>query len=138
MFKSKFIRNGNNYDMHEASLESGLITDTPSLTQQSQGAEADINTIVKRFGLTGQLPSGVRAPTYGDFSGVDDYRTALDSIREAEASFMRMPAEVRKRFEHDPQKFVEFCSDEKNLDEMRKLGLAKPAPKADNPPEPAK
>lgn len=117
------------------SFATGVECTEPSLTQQSQAAEADINEIVRRFGLTGKLPENVRVPTYGDFDGVvDDYQSALNAIRSAEESFMAMPADVRARFNNDPGLFVEFCSDPENLPEMRKLGLAVPEEKADNPP----
>lgn len=108
---------------------------------QSQRDEADINTIVKRFGVTGQLPQNVRAPTYGDFDTVMTYQDAQNAIIAANKSFMAMSADVRKRFDNDPAKFVEFCSDSKNLDEMRKLGLAKPEKVKENlkqPDEPVK
>lgn len=114
-----------NYDQEQASVESGLHCRDKSRALQSQAQDADINVIVKRFGVTGQLPQGLRLPTYGDFSEVVDYRTALDAVRAAEASFMEVPAEIRRRFGDDPQAFVEFCSDEKNYDELVKLGLAK-------------
>lgn len=119
-----FIRSANNYDTDEVSNETGLRCEDLSLTQQHQKDEADINTIVKRFGLTGQLPTNVRVPTYGDFTGVSDFQTAMNAVNMAEASFMTMPADVRARFENDPAKFVDFCSDPSNADEMIKLGLA--------------
>lgn len=120
------IRSAYGYDREEVSRETALRCEDGTRTQQHQRDEADINTIVRRFGLTGQLPSGVRAPSYGDFSGVDDYRSALDALRAAEDSFMKMPAATRKRFDNDPQAFVEFCSLESNREEMIKLGLIPP------------
>lgn len=115
----------------------GLECKDPSLAVQSQLAESDINEIVRRFGLTGQLPENVRVPTYGDFDvGVTDYQSALNAVREAEASFMQMPADVRLKFDNDPQRFLEFCADENNLDEMRRLGLAVPAKVVDTTPGP--
>jgi len=99
-----------------------------SMAIQSQRDEADINTIVKNFGVTGQLPQGIRMPTYGDFYGANDYQSALAAIAEADASFMAMPANVRERFGNDPQQFLEFCADYGNIEEMRKLGLAVPEP----------
>lgn len=113
-----------NYDRRKVSIETGLKCLEPSLTVQSQKEEADINTIVKNFGVTGVLPQGVRVPTYGDFDVVDDYQSALHAIKAADESFMLMPADVRERFGNDPQKFLEFCADSANLEEMRKLGLA--------------
>lgn len=106
-----------------------------SLTVQSGKEEADINTLVKRFGLTGQLPQNIRVPLTGDFTDAFDFRTAMDAIRLAETSFAAMPADVRRRFANDPSLFVDFAtelsSDGKtlaNLDELRKLGLAVPVP----------
>ena len=117
------------YDDHEA-YSRGCVLECKdeTLAQQHQKEESDINVIVRRFGVSGQLPQGVRAPTYGDFSEVMDYKSAQLAIIAADKAFMAMPADVRARFGNDPQLFVEFCSDKSNLDEMRKMGLANPAP----------
>lgn len=119
-----------NYDPAAVSDATGLQCNDPSLAVQSQKDEADINTIVRNFGVTGQLPSGVKVPMYDDFDEIIDYRTAIERSREAEASFMAMPADLRARLGHDPQRFLEYCADPANLEEMRKLGLAVPAPAA--------
>jgi hypothetical protein len=103
---------------------SDLKCDDPSLAQQSFKDDVDINVLLERFKVTGQLPQGVRIPTYGDFSAVVDFRSAQDALRRAETSFMDLPADLRARFSHDPQKFLEFCSDKANLPELRKLGLS--------------
>lgn len=120
-------RSALNYDRDYASASSALYCPEKTLAQQSQKEEADINTIVRRFGITGQLPQGVRVPSYGDFDGVSDYREALEAVESAKDSFMRMPAAVRARFDNDPGAFVDFCSDPGNLEELRRLGLAVPA-----------
>lgn len=104
----------------------GLECKDPSKAVQSEKEEADINTIVRRFGIGQVVPQNVRAPLVGDFTGLFDFQSAMNAIVEAERSFMAMPADVRKRFGNNPQEFVLFCSDEKNLDEMRKMGLAVP------------
>jgi len=122
------VRTTWNYNPKAMSVATGVACQDPSLTVQSQRDEADINVIVRNFGITGKLPTGVRVPTYGDFTGVEDYRDALDAVRSAEESFNAMPAELRKRLDHDPARFVEWCTDPSNLEEMRKLGLAVPAP----------
>lgn len=149
-----FVRSPYNYDRNAASDESGIncqvdvVTGeaTPTLTKQSFLEEVDINTIVRRFNLTGQLPVGVRMPTYADFENVPTYQEAMNAIAEANQSFMMMPAEVRARFGNDAAAFVEFCSDERNREEAEKLGLVPPPPpptakpvvdvKADTPPAP--
>lgn len=126
MMHAPFVRNPYNYDVDAASEESGLRCEDPSLAVQSARDEVDINTIVRRFGLTGQLPEDLRAPTYGDFVGVNDYHSAMNAVAKANEAFEEMPAEVRARFQNDPAEFVAFCSDEKNRDEMKKLGLLAP------------
>lgn len=124
-----FVRSNYNYDRDQASDESGLKCEDASLAHQSFAEEVDINTIVRRFGISGQLPVDVRMPTYEDFSDVTDYHSAMNAIAEANEAFETMPAEVRARFHNNPAEFVDFCSDEKNLDEARKLGLVPAAEK---------
>jgi len=119
-----------NYDRDAVSLATGLVCTSTSRTQQSSIEEADINTIVRRFGVTGQLPQGLRMPSYGDFSGVWDYQTAQNALRSAQEAFNALPAEVRDLFSNDPGEFLEFASDPDNLPDLRDMGLAPPAPPA--------
>lgn len=133
-----FVRAEYNYDMKAESDKVGLDCESaidgadgklrvgdsaPSLAKQSFAEECDINTIVRRFGLTGQLPSDIRMPLNGDFQDVPDFRTAMDMLVAARESFDAMPADVRARFHNDAAEFVDFCSDDKNRDEAIKLGL---------------
>jgi phage internal scaffolding protein len=118
-----FLRTPYNYDTMEASNASGLECLEPTLAQQHARDECDINTIVRRFGLTGELPNNVRVPRYGDFTGVSDYQTAMNMVMEANAAFMQLPAEVRSRFNNDPGALVDFISDDSNRAEAEKLGL---------------
>lgn len=115
-----------NYDRDAASLASGLLCLDKSRTQQAFAEEVDINTIVRRFGLDGKLPESVRMPTFGDFSEVIDFQTAMNAQVLAREAFDAMPAGVRARFHNDPQEFVEFCSDDANAEEAGKLGLVRP------------
>lgn len=115
------------YDSFDAmSLETGLECKDESLAQQHFKEECDINEIVRRFGLTGEMPENVRLPVSGDFTGIVDFQTALNAVVEAQESFMALPAEVRARFANDPQRLMEFLADEKNRDEAVKLKLVNP------------
>lgn len=118
-----FLRTPYNYDTMEVSNESALTCKDPSLAQQSAKEESDINTIVRRFGLTGELPNGVRAPQYGDFTDAVDYHSALNAVRAADAAFLQLPADLRARFNNDAGAFVDFCSNAENREEAKKLGL---------------
>lgn len=122
-----FLRTAYNYDRDAASDESGLKCEDPSLAVQDSKDEVDINTIVVRFGLTGELPDVVQVPQYGDYSGVFDFQTAMNAVRQAGEAFMELPAKVRARFHNDPQEYLEFFSDPKNQDEAIALGLAERA-----------
>lgn len=140
--KKVFVRNPYNYDMDEASNESGLKCEDVSLAQQQFVEESDINTIVERFGLNGELPSVLRAPTYGDYTGIGDFQSAMNAVLAAQANFMELPAKVRARFSNDPQQFLEFVQDEANRAEAEALGLLNVIPKGSAPvavvPEPPK
>ena len=118
-----FFRTAYNYDLDEASNASAVHFPEPTLCVQSQAEDTDINTIVRRFGLTGELPTGVRAPEYGDFVGTTDYTSALAIIREADEAFYAMPAEVRSRFNNQPAAFLDFLDNPLNRDEALSLGL---------------
>lgn len=123
MKKSIFIRTAYNYDADEVSGETGLVCPEPTMAQQQFRDEADINTIMERFGRTGELIAPVRMPEYGDFSGINDYHSAMNAILAAQCSFDALSASLRARFDNDPAKFVEFCLDDNNREEAVKLGL---------------
>lgn len=123
-FKPVFVRSPYNYDRDAVSDETGLRCEDASLTKQSFKDEADINFIVRQFGLTGQLPDNVRIPEYRDYDTVMDYHSAMNAVRDANVSFMQLPGELRARFHNDPQAFLAFCSDPSNGPEAVKLGLA--------------
>lgn len=133
-FKAPVCRAYLGYDADAVSEATGLSCPEPSKTRQADAVDADINNIVRNFGVTGALPQGVRVPMYQDFDEVYDYRSAIEAVRAAETSFMQMPAQIRARFQNDPQAFVEYCADPANLPEMRELGLAVPLPKEETPP----
>jgi len=121
--KVPFVRNPYNYDMDEVSNETGLACKDPSKAQQHMKDECDINVIVERFGVTGQIPVTPIEPSYGDFSGVGDYHTALNKIKAADAAFMALPAKLRAKFDHDPNALLNFLENEQNRGEAIELGL---------------
>lgn len=126
------IRGFYDYDMDAVSRETGLRCEDKSLAVQSMKDEADINILVKRFGLTGVIPQNVRVPLLNDFDEVFDFQSAQNAIVSARESFMSLNADVRERFQNDPAKFVIFCDDPKNLDQLREWGMA--VPKEEPPP----
>lgn len=108
-----------------------------SLTKQSFKDECDVNQIMARWVSHGVAPPvNRREPVYGDFTDVVEFQEAVQRVRTAEAMFAALPANVRRRCDHDPGKFLEFMGDEANLPEMVELGLIKAvAPAAKPEPE---
>lgn len=117
------------YDDHSIMSDlTGLCCMDESLADQSAADEADINVLVKRFGL-GEVPlSGVRAPFYGDFTGLQSPHEMAQALVEAQATFMMLPAAVRAEFDNNPHRFVDFCSNDENYDRICDLGLLAPEP----------
>lgn len=101
--------------------------DEPSMTRQEFADECDINILMAHYEKNAVLPpQNRREPQYFDASSVPDFRDALDIAREAEEAFMRVPAHVRKELDNDVYKFVEYCQDSKNDENLRKWGLLEP------------
>lgn len=130
MFRKIELRSAFNYDADEVSLETAFYNadpetgeEFPSMTQQSFKDDCDINEIVRRFGITGQLPENLNMPVSGDFTGVSDFHTMANMVAVAGSEFMKLPAQVRERFYNDPGKLIDFLDDPKNRDEADRLGL---------------
>jgi phage internal scaffolding protein len=123
---SPFLRTPYNYDTIAASNESGLHCEDATLAQQQFKDECDINNILRQFNITGQLPESTLSPKYGDFSGISDYKTALDRVIAADEEFMNLPAALRARFDNDANNLIEFLNNDENRLEAEKLGLVEP------------
>lgn len=99
----------------------------PSKTRQEFTEECDINNIMKRYEASGVWPFRDEAePIYYDFVGMKDLQGAMNHMIEADEAFMRLPALVRKEFDNDPVRFVEYATDGNNIGKLREWGLAAP------------
>ena len=103
-----FLRSSFNYDRDAVSNETALECLDESKAIQSAEEESNINTIVRRFGISGELPNQVAMPQSGDFTNIPDFHTAMNLVRQAQEEFVRIPADVRARFNNDPGRFMEF------------------------------
>lgn len=132
------LRTPYGYDVNKASDEAGLKCMDKSRTQKHHKDECDINTIVERFGLTGELPDNIRMPRYGDFTEVTNYHEALNAVAKARENFDLLPAKIRAQFHNDPGEFVDFASDPANGKALVDMGLAikRPEPPPETPPAP--
>jgi phage internal scaffolding protein len=126
MKNATFLRTQFNYDRNAASNASGLVCEEPTRTQQHHKDECDINVILERFGKTGQMPVNALSATYGDFSGVYDYHTAMNALIASESEFAALPANIRARFDNEPSNLIKFLDNPENKSEAEKLGLINP------------
>lgn len=136
-----FFKTPYNHDTNQESDRTGLSCKDPSLAQQHERDETDINVLVERFGVTRLAQMATQMPpSFADFSEVFDFQSALNAINDARDSFMALPAKVRATFDNDPAKFVGYvdhCLETGDISPLRKLGLAVPErPGTEPPPEP--
>jgi len=72
-------------------------TTAPTLTDQSQARETDINIIVGRYIHTGRAPGAAQQPMHGDFSQLPmDLRGFIESGRELTKHRRKLPKELQK------------------------------------------
>lgn len=135
--KPLLLRTENNYDMDAATLETGVDCSVePSRTMQQFAEECDINEIVRKFGITGQMPDNLRMPSPADFTdAITDFQTAMDAVVAAQNAFLEVPGELRARFDHDAGKLMAWLDDPENQAEAVKLGFSVPRAEP-KPPEP--
>lgn len=115
-------------------------TPGPSMTRQEFAADCDINVLMDRYQNEdiGAIMRRSTEPVYVDFYDMpSDLMGTLQLVQDAENAFMTLPAQVRREFDNDPIRFVDFASDPGNLDQMRNWGLAPPAPVPPPAPTPA-
>lgn len=101
-----------------------------SLTDQSFKSECDINFLWNKYSNLGGLPLPEKPPVFADVTAVS-YRNCQDLIKEINSSFDGLSSEVRAKFKNDPARLLDFLGDERNRDEAVRLGLVKPAIKAE-------
>lgn len=127
------------YDHKWVSDQERIDTGTETIVQQHMKEEVDINNIVRRFGLTYDLPAWRGEGMYGDFTGISDYESAVAKIRAVDDRFLAMPAEIRDRFKNDPAELVRWADSvtEAEFDAMMapKAPVVEPVAPAIDPPE---
>lgn len=131
-----FLRTPYNYDTDEATAETALVCETETKTQQQFRDDTDINTIIARFGIEAQVPADFKWPEPNEFIDTFDFQSSMNIIRKAQEQFMSLPADVRSRFDNDPQKFMQFFNNPRNQEEAIEMGLAQRIPEPTPTPTP--
>lgn len=108
--------------------------DEPVLTEQSHKDEVNINNIVKRHGMDLIQKTAALQEFVFDDNPNNDFQEMMNMMLNAEKSFSSIPSEIRKHFDHDAAKFMDFVRNEENRDQLIEWGLAK-APEEIQPVE---
>lgn len=103
-----------------------------SKTKTEFAEETDLNVLMKRYGA-GAFNALPLNPRFLDTDGLPDLQDAMQLMVDAEASFMSLPSDLRKEFDNDAVRFVQFATDPANIEQLREWGLAAPL---EAPPEP--
>lgn len=98
-----------------------------SRTKKADAKSADLNVMVQRWLRTGIPPASSGVCRYGDFSNADDYLACVLRINEAREEFLRLPAQVRKRCDNNPGRFLELVLNPETRGELLELGLREQA-----------
>jgi phage internal scaffolding protein len=104
-----------------------------SKTEQSHKSEVDINNIVKRAGNM-ELISKVAALqefVFDDVTG-NDFQENMNAIIKARDTFESVPSDIRRQFDNDAAKFMDFVYNPENKDKLVEMGLAQ-APAVEEP-----
>lgn len=107
----------------------GIVFTEPSMTDQSQFQESDINYIVKKYadGRTGittlDLGADAGVLQYGDTLLPGDYETALDLINAVNEEFYELPSQIRAEFNHNPKELINALADPRQKLRLQSLGL---------------
>lgn len=107
----------------------GIVFTEPSMTDQSQYQESDINYIVKKYadGRTGittlDLGADLGVLQYGDTMLPGDYETALDLINAVNEEFYELPSQIRAEFNHNPKELINALADPRQKSRLQSLGL---------------
>lgn len=103
------------------------VNNEPSMTQQQFKDDCDVNVIMEKFLKTGTITHLRREPgAYLNLLEMPDYQESLQTVINAQNSFMELDADVRLRFENDPGKFLEWLGDPSKEQEHVAMGLRVP------------
>ena len=95
------------------------------LTEQSHKNETNINFILKDYKRTGFIKHAKDNQGKYDDISVQDFQEAMFIVSEANNMFQSLPGAVRKDFENNPQRFLEFVQNPANSERMKQLGILK-------------
>ena len=107
---------------YEPSEKCGTVNDGLNGAKQEFKDDCDINVIMRRMAKTGSVPVHVRQGQYIE-QGPTDLHQAMNIVANAKSMFQEVPSEIRREFDHDPVKFLEFVNNPDNAERAAELGI---------------
>lgn len=103
----------------------GILFTEPSLTDQSSFEETTIDYYLRRYAATGIDPAACRleAAQFGDFSSIDDFRTAQTKVAAVKSGFESLTAQERALFDNNFSNYVEFILNPENAKAAEEMGF---------------
>jgi phage internal scaffolding protein len=115
----RVIRKGKGKDC-QAAIEAG----EEVRVEQSHKEEVDINNIVRKHGADYiQKVAKLSEWRYDDVTG-NDFQESMNALIKARDTFADVPSSIRKQFDNDPAKFLDFVQNPDNAAAMVEMGLA--------------
>lgn len=127
--KGEYIRNRVTLDCQKA-IEDGEIV----RVEQAHKDEVNINNIVKRHGMDLIAKTASLMPLqYWDGDPTNDFQEAMNKIAQGTQTFESLPSQIRKEFNNDPAKYMDYVFNPENKEKLIERGwMNAPEP----PPEP--
>lgn len=98
--------------------------DSSGLTEKHHGETVKIQNILKQYQNTGFVSHTAKTqPIYGDMASAPDFYQAQCILAETSSMFEEVPATIRKQFENDPGKYLEFIQNPENKEAMTEMGI---------------
>lgn len=103
----------------------GILFTEPSQTDQSSLEETTIDYYLRRYAATGIDPAAGRlaAAQFGDFSSIDDFRTAQSKVAAVKSGFESLTAQERAQFDNNFSNYVEFILNPENAKAAQDMGF---------------
>lgn len=103
----------------------GILFTEPSQTDQSSLEETTIDYYLRRYAATGIDPAAGRleAAQFGDFSSIDDFRSAQTKVAAVKSGFESLTAQERAQFDNNFSNYVEFILNPENAKAAEEMGF---------------
>lgn len=101
------------------------ICEEESLCEQHHAIDCDIANIMRKHSAGDMLAHVKNVKLqFGDFTEINEYDDALNTIAKSREAFEALPSKVREAFGNNPGLFVEAVTDPSRRDDLVRLGLA--------------